>query len=204
MRAYKAADTNGDSFIGRAEFAKLLWFLTYFNNLWETFSQIDTDQDRRLNVEEFTAGCALLGLKLSAAEAREEFEFCDKDGGGMVLFEEFCVWVAKREYSKTQRPESRRSPTRRLRTSSPSGQKTGTDGQRDTETSGQKNRAGTMKGTQKARPSLPLETTNPQSPSPSSLLSALGTKLGYGEAELEMLVQVRHTHNCCLVRHFYS
>ena len=146
-------------------------------------------------MEEFAAGCALLGLKLSAGEARKEFEFCDADGGGMVLFEEFCAWIAKREYGKTRRPESRRSPPRQLRASSSSGQETGRDGQRGTEASGQKGRAGKTEGTQN-RPRLPVEARSPQSPSPSSLLSALGTKLGYGEAELEVLVQVRLTHTC--------
>ena len=57
MRAYKAADTNSDSFIERTEFAKLLWFITYFNNLWGKFSQIDRTM---------TVGSALRSLPTAA------------------------------------------------------------------------------------------------------------------------------------------
>lgn len=34
LRAYKAADTSGDGFIGKDEFKKLLHYLVFFNNLW--------------------------------------------------------------------------------------------------------------------------------------------------------------------------
>ena len=106
MRAYKAADTSHDGFIERDEFSKLLSYLVYFNNLWHKFEQIDSDHDRRINAEEFTAGCATLGLELSAAEAADEFAVVDSDGGGMILFVEFCSWVAKREAEATEdKPE---------------------------------------------------------------------------------------------------
>jgi hypothetical protein len=48
MRAYKAADANGNGFIGRREFGELLHFLIYFNGLWEKFEQIDADHDGRV------------------------------------------------------------------------------------------------------------------------------------------------------------
>jgi Ca2+-binding EF-hand superfamily protein len=183
MRAYKAADANGDSFIDRAEFAKLLWFIHYFNNSWGAFSQIDSDHDRRLNVEEFAAGCATLGLKLSPAEAKKEFDACDSNGGGMVLFDEFCAWIAKRQYSTTQTQDPRRSPPRKLRGASPSGRK---------------DRTGKAKGMRKrglpvAESQAPaVETMSPQSPSPAVLLSALGAKLGYEDVELQTLIEEQH------------
>lgn len=94
LRAYKAADASGDAFIQRVEFAKLLSYLVYFNNLWHKFDEIDSDGDRRLDLPEFAQGCATLGLELSDAEAAVEFAVVDRDGGGMILFEEFCVWSA--------------------------------------------------------------------------------------------------------------
>ncbi len=95
MRAYRAADVSKDKFIERSEFVKLLKYLVYFNNQLHKFDEIDTDGDHRLTKEEFAAGCATLGLELSAEEAAAEFAQCDSDGGGCVLFEEFCSWAAK-------------------------------------------------------------------------------------------------------------
>jgi hypothetical protein len=95
MRAYQAADADGDALIGRAEFSKLLSYLVYFNNLWHKFEEIDSDHDRRLTTEEFARGGATLGLELSVAEAAAEFSKCDADGGGMVLFGEFCRWACE-------------------------------------------------------------------------------------------------------------
>lgn len=97
MRAYKAADVNNDGFIRRREFRLLLKYIIYFNGLWEKFDSIDSNHDHRLDLAEFTAGCGLLGIKLSRAEAELEFYACDTDGGGMVLFDEFCSWCAKRQ-----------------------------------------------------------------------------------------------------------
>ena len=96
MRAYKAADRSGDGFIQRSEFVRLLQYMVYFNNLWHKFSDIDTDHDRRLDLGEFTTACGVLGLTVSPQEAATEFAKCDADGGGMILFGEFCSWCAAR------------------------------------------------------------------------------------------------------------
>ena len=103
IRAYKAADKSGDGFIERSEFTKLLHFIVYFNNCWHMFEEIDSDHDRRLSKMEFVAGCATMGLNLSAAEATAEFAACDTDGGGMILFGEFCAWCAEQDYRREHR-----------------------------------------------------------------------------------------------------
>ena len=95
MRAYRAADTSGDGFIQRKEFSKLLAYIVYFNNLWDTFDAMDGNHDHRLSQEEFAAGCERVGLALSPTELRDEFQRCDADGGGFVLFHEFCSWCAE-------------------------------------------------------------------------------------------------------------
>ena len=41
MRAYKAADRNGDGFIKRREFRLLLKYIIYFDEMWDHFEQID-------------------------------------------------------------------------------------------------------------------------------------------------------------------
>eukprot|EP01043_Picozoa_sp_COSAG02_P038012 COSAG02_NODE_2899_length_7779_cov_6.028776_2_plen_433_part_00 len=96
MRAYHAADRSQDGFIERSEFALLLQYMVYFNNLWHKFEAIDSDHDRRLDLGEFTVGCEMLGLEISAEEAEAEFMRCDADEGGLILFGEFCAWCAVR------------------------------------------------------------------------------------------------------------
>ena len=83
LRAYKAADRNGDGFIRRREFRLLLEYIIYFNRLWDTFESIDANHDQRLDRDEFSAASKLVGHALtqavnhltSAASARQE------DGG---------------------------------------------------------------------------------------------------------------------------
>ena len=68
----------------------------YFNNLWHKFEEIDSDHDRRLTPEEFAHGCSVIGLELSPEEATAEFGKIDTNGGGHILFGEFCTWCVKR------------------------------------------------------------------------------------------------------------
>ena len=75
---------------------RLLKYLVYFQDMWSQFESIDKDKDGRLNVEEFKVGCATVGLDLPAAEAEAEFKKCDADGGGVILFAEFCTWCCHR------------------------------------------------------------------------------------------------------------
>jgi len=96
MRAYKAADVSGDGFIGRREFRLLCSYIVYFNDLWHKFDTIDRDHDHRVSLSEFRLGCQHLGLKISAGQAAEEFGRMDRDGGGFVIFDEFCAWCARR------------------------------------------------------------------------------------------------------------
>jgi len=97
MRAYKATIRGGDSYVHKGEFKHLLRNLLYFNKAWAIFAGLDTDSDRRLDFTEFRNAGAQLGLRLPPAEAREEFDFIDTNGGGMVLFDEFCKWVASKK-----------------------------------------------------------------------------------------------------------
>jgi hypothetical protein len=69
MRAYKSADKSGNGFIGRKEFRLLVSYLVYFNGLWEKFEEIDSSGDRRLTLQEFVRGTAVLELPVSKAEA---------------------------------------------------------------------------------------------------------------------------------------
>ena len=67
LRAYKAADRNGDGFIRRREFRLLLEYIIYFNRLWDTFESIDANHDQRLDRDEFSAASKLVGHALTHA-----------------------------------------------------------------------------------------------------------------------------------------
>eukprot|EP00730_Choanoeca_flexa_P002473 TRINITY_DN11063_c0_g1_i10.p1 TRINITY_DN11063_c0_g1~~TRINITY_DN11063_c0_g1_i10.p1 ORF type:complete len:605 (+),score=167.23 TRINITY_DN11063_c0_g1_i10:232-2046(+) len=98
MRAYKQTTLNhgdGDAWVERAEFPAFLRNVLYFNKLFHVFEQIDEDDDRRLNFDEFMSSLKLLDLNLSEREARRKFNTMDSNDGGVVLFDEFCAYVAR-------------------------------------------------------------------------------------------------------------
>lgn len=98
MRAYKKTtlvDGDGDDWVEKHEFHALLLNIVWFNKLWQVFSVMDGG-DRRIDVDEFTRSLSSMGLQLSPQEAAEEFKKMDTNGGGQVLFVEFCAYVRKR------------------------------------------------------------------------------------------------------------
>lgn len=61
MRAFQSAKTklkskneHGDDYVSRAEFRYLLMYLRQYFEYWVAFDKIDTDDDRRISIDEFT------------------------------------------------------------------------------------------------------------------------------------------------------
>lgn len=100
MRAYKQTclmdGGDGDAWVEPHELSQLLVNLFYFNKLYAAFIDIDRDFDRRLDKNEFYQGAKKLGLKLTRKQANAEFAEMDTNDGGVVLFDEFCVWYTKK------------------------------------------------------------------------------------------------------------
>lgn len=99
MRAYKKTtlqDGNGDDWVQKHEFHALLLNLFWFNKLWQVFSMVDSGSDRRIDFNEFKGGLSQLGLQLNDQEAQAEFQKIDGNGGGQVLFVEFCAYIRTR------------------------------------------------------------------------------------------------------------
>jgi hypothetical protein len=100
MRAYKQTclkdGGDGDAWVEPKELPQLLLNLFYFNKLYAAFIEIDRDYDRRLDFNEFRKGAKKLGIRLKKRQALAEFEEMDANGGGIVLFDEFCVWFTKK------------------------------------------------------------------------------------------------------------
>eukprot|EP00747_Dinoflagellata_sp_TGD_P213069 gnl/TRDRNA2_/TRDRNA2_86078_c2_seq1.p1 gnl/TRDRNA2_/TRDRNA2_86078_c2~~gnl/TRDRNA2_/TRDRNA2_86078_c2_seq1.p1 ORF type:complete len:493 (-),score=101.48 gnl/TRDRNA2_/TRDRNA2_86078_c2_seq1:163-1641(-) len=94
MRAYKATinapSADGDDWVDKKEFKMLLGNLFYFNKIFWVFDSVDQDKDRRLTYQEFKQAMFACGAKVSESEARSDFQKVDKNGGGIILFDEFC------------------------------------------------------------------------------------------------------------------
>ncbi|EGD75057.1 hypothetical protein PTSG_06715 [Salpingoeca rosetta] len=97
LRAYKKTtlkDGDQDAWVERDEFAALIRNMFLFENLWSLFDDLDTEDDRRVNFDEFRLGMAKIGSRMSEEDAKKEFAKADKNGGGQILFKEFCNYIA--------------------------------------------------------------------------------------------------------------
>lgn len=100
MRAYKATihgpGSNGDDWVQKKEFKALLGNLFYFNKIFWLFHDVDGDNDRRLTKDEFCKLLTICGAKMSKHEMEADFKKVDKNGGGIVLFDEFCKYFTEK------------------------------------------------------------------------------------------------------------
>jgi len=97
MRAYKAADNDKNQYINFSEFHHLVDLLYYFNDLGKQFAVLDKDHDHRISLKEFIQGHSILGLHVTDAQAKVEFDKIDTNHGGYILFDEFCTYMAKKK-----------------------------------------------------------------------------------------------------------
>lgn len=100
MRAYKQTclkdGGNGNAWVEPRELPQLLVNLIYFNKLYAAFKDMDSDRDNRLDLKEFMVGAKKVGVRMKKKALKKEFEIMDANGGGIVLFDEFCVWYTKK------------------------------------------------------------------------------------------------------------
>lgn len=54
---------------------------------------LDKNSDKRIGRDEFEEGHKLLGLE----SAKGAFDKIDTNGGGYILFDEFCTFMAKKQ-----------------------------------------------------------------------------------------------------------
>lgn len=101
MRAFQAAknrieatNPHGKDFISHAEFRYLLSYLRQYYEYWIAFAMIDKDGDRRLTLEEFKKAAPIMAhWNVEVTDPEATFQSMDKNGGGMILFDEFCDWA---------------------------------------------------------------------------------------------------------------
>jgi Ca2+-binding EF-hand superfamily protein len=96
IRAYKAADISGDGYIQFREFETVIHLIEEYEVLWQQFQAIDKDGDRRISLDEFKKGYSARGLPATSdAKLAAIFNEMDSNRGGVVLFDEFVMYLAK-------------------------------------------------------------------------------------------------------------
>lgn len=68
----------------------------FFDKLWDVFDGIDTDDDRRINAQEFSEACEKTNFIATPTEdeVAAVFDDMDTNDGNQILFDEFCAYVA--------------------------------------------------------------------------------------------------------------
>ena len=107
MRAYQDAKASNaewkssgrDDYVEVDEFRLLLVCLRRYFELHEAFRELDTSNDGRVDLSEFTEALPYLGrywgIHIAPADAELEFREIDANGGGFVLFDEFTRWALR-------------------------------------------------------------------------------------------------------------
>ena len=93
----KGRKSVGADYIEQNEYRLFIVWLRQYFELYEMFDEIDTSDDRRVSLPEFIKAVPLIekwGVKVGNPVLA--FKEIDRDGGGMVLFEEFADWALKK------------------------------------------------------------------------------------------------------------
>ena len=93
----KTGKSHGPDYVERAEFRVVLVYLRQFFEYYEAFNRVDTDDDRRIDLDEFLAAQEIMERWVGPIDDMEgAFNEIDTNGGGKILFYEFCRWAIKK------------------------------------------------------------------------------------------------------------
>merc|ERR1711894_275707 len=101
MRAFQIAKncikskrSVGEDYIEFREFRYFLLSLRQYFEYFVAFERIDTEGDKRVNLDEFVAAKDKVEAWVGPVDDMEtEFAKIDTNGGGQILFDEFCTWA---------------------------------------------------------------------------------------------------------------
>ncbi|XP_072960256.1 probable calcium-binding protein CML15 [Typha angustifolia] len=93
-RMMREADADGDGFISLEEFADLNAGAAGEKDLRDAFSVFDLDRNGSISADELARVLRGLGEGASVAQCRRMIDGVDRDGDGLVSFEEFKVMMA--------------------------------------------------------------------------------------------------------------
>ena len=90
----KRKDGVGDDYIEFREFRFFLLALRQYFEYYQAFQRTDTSGDHRISLDEFKASISKIERWVGKIRnVEEEFKKIDTNGGGIILFDEFCDWA---------------------------------------------------------------------------------------------------------------
>jgi len=105
MRAFQSAkdcikskrtDCSGDDFIEFKEFRYFLSSLRQYFEYYVAFVRCDSNSDHKISKEEFVNAQDKIEAWVGKIDADASFAEIDTNGGGSILFDEFCKWAIKK------------------------------------------------------------------------------------------------------------
>ncbi|XP_046862925.1 flagellar calcium-binding protein-like [Xenia sp. Carnegie-2017] len=102
MMAFKLAKNSkksrrgdlGDDYIELREFRGFLLALRQYFEYWVAFCRTDANSDKRISLIEFVNGKSKIETWVGPINDMEaEFKKIDTNGGGFIMFDEFCKWA---------------------------------------------------------------------------------------------------------------
>ena len=90
---YESKRKSGDDYIERREFKYFLIMLRQYFEYWVAFERVDDSGDKRISLVEFTDAQPMIEKWVGKIDPEEEFKKVDTNGGGFILFDEFCKWA---------------------------------------------------------------------------------------------------------------
>ncbi|XP_002158754.1 flagellar calcium-binding protein TB-44A [Hydra vulgaris] len=92
----KSSKKSGDDFIEWCEFRYFLLSLRQYLEYYEAFERIDSDSNHQISLTEFKQAQEKIEKWVGPISPEDEFNAIDKNGGGSILFDEFCDWAIKK------------------------------------------------------------------------------------------------------------
>ena len=104
MRAFQAAKTKykakskySDDYIEWMEFRIFLVYLRQYFEYWVMFERVDVSGDHKISLDEFKKAIPTMkkwGVVIT--DPVKEFKKIDKNGGGSIMFDEFCTYAIQK------------------------------------------------------------------------------------------------------------
>ena len=94
---YKSKSTHGDDYVEWMEFRIILVYLRQYFEYYVMFCRVDTSDNFKVDINEFKQAIPTLekwGIKVTDPVA--EFKKIDKNGGGSIMFDEFCEYAIQK------------------------------------------------------------------------------------------------------------
>jgi len=92
----KREDVSGDDYIEFKEFRFFLLSLRQYFEYYVAFVRCDTNSDHKISLQEFVNAKDKIEKWVGQIDAEKTFNEIDTNGGGSILFDEFCNWAIKK------------------------------------------------------------------------------------------------------------